>query len=374
MSFAKRIPMNELQNKNNLIVSLSSISKPVITITCNLKGSVKVNEIIFRDNELNEIIFRNNEIEKKDDGVNKTMTSGRDKVLVKALPGRTVVNIRAKFIVGRRTFLKNLLTDDNESHICRVFSNSSVSHHSVASERHGDWHLHILHGLASTAFYRREPENGGPELGIIEKNRTFPRINHKHTRLYIGSFFFSKKCAREAEWKIKDTIDPTGYIALNMEKNKPAKKTLTPVKTLRIIKKRKVSGSPLKKTVTLSQTTIVPTQRSSKGKKISVENEVDRAVKYIKSRRYETGMEILLKNRTGAKKAFTHIIQKEVRKEMFKLLNNKSSGVRCEGTLSQIKIFNWNNIFQELKTECPMLTSTLVAATTSERTEKNLGP
>ncbi|KAJ8321140.1 LOW QUALITY PROTEIN: hypothetical protein KUTeg_001265, partial [Tegillarca granosa] len=93
--------------------------------------------------------------------------------------------------------------------------------------------------------------------------------------------------------------------------------------------------------------------------KISVENEVDRAVKYIKSRRYETGMEILLKNRTGAKKAFTHIIQKEVRKEMFKLLNNKSSGVRCEGTLSQIKIFNWNNIFQELKTECPMLTSTL---------------
>ncbi|KAJ8297377.1 hypothetical protein KUTeg_023908 [Tegillarca granosa] len=183
----------------------------------------------------------------------------------------------------------------------------------------------------------------------------------------LAQFSKAKKASQDAKEKFTEKIQPSGYIG---------RKLSTPGKTPRAVKKLRVSASPLKKASPFKQnkqTASISITDKRLTSQISTEYEVFRAIKYLKSRHYAKAFKILIKNRTGAKKALINIVKQEIREEIMRMIKSETSVLKARNSLEQMEQFKWSDIVQELKTICPMLTSVLVSATTTEKSEKQMG-
>lgn len=97
------------------------------------------------------------------------------------------------------------------------------------------------------------------------------------------------------------------------------------------------------------------------------------ALRYISYRQYKKGICLLMKARTGFKKAMLEVTEDIVRKEIRKYTSKPSriSHVyKGNQTLEQMSEFSWETVFEDVVTNCPTLTNTILATLTSKETRK----
>ena len=107
---------------------------------------------------------------------------------------------------------------------------------------------------------------------------------------------------------------------------------------------------------------------------VSIGNaEVNKALRYITQRHYMKGVKILVKYRVGFKRAMQMYFRQTVREEVARMSRKVVSLFKGGKTMAEMEKFSWEDRFQEVKTDCPLLTDTVVASLTSASSERGLG-
>lgn len=104
------------------------------------------------------------------------------------------------------------------------------------------------------------------------------------------------------------------------------------------------------------------------------EREVHKALNCIRQRKYTRGLSLLIKARTGFKKSVIAFAQRAVRMEMICLCRNQTSPFKGGKTVEEIGEFDWEKQFTELSEQCPILSSVLIGALTTENVCTSLWP
>uniref|UniRef100_A0A8W8JTD6 DUF6589 domain-containing protein n=1 Tax=Magallana gigas TaxID=29159 RepID=A0A8W8JTD6_MAGGI len=111
-----------------------------------------------------------------------------------------------------------------------------------------------------------------------------------------------------------------------------------------------------------------------KRKQLSMpEREVHKALNCIRQRKYTRGLSLLIKARTGFKKSVIAFAQRAVRMEMICLCRNQTSPFKGGKTVEEIGEFDWEKQFTELSKQCPILSSVLIGALTTEKSVHHFG-